>query len=88
MRRVALLITALILFAAVIRIGSDAYESHSHGHKTLAHKPGEPSAASSLSTAVGRRPGQAHDLRLGFRITAMDEVGDAASEQRALAVVR
>jgi hypothetical protein len=67
MRRVALLITALVLFAAVIRIGSDAYESHTRDSKSFAHKPGEPEAASSLSTAVGRRPTHAHDAQLGFR---------------------
>lgn len=88
MRRVALLITALVLFAAVIRIGSDAYESHTRDNKTFAHKPGKLKAASSLSTAVGRRPTHAHDMQLSFRQEAMDRAGNAASKQRALAVVR
>jgi hypothetical protein len=75
MRRVALLITAFVLLAAVIRLGSDAYESHSRDNKTFASAPGKLKASSSLSTAVGRRPTHAHGMQISFRPPATAQAG-------------
>jgi hypothetical protein len=61
MRRVAILIALLVLFAGAIRVASDAYEQHSH--KALA----EPDRGLRMA-AMERAGGNAH----GQRIRAVD----------------
>jgi hypothetical protein len=50
MRRVAILITAFVLLAGVIRVTSDAYEHH--GHKTTA-EPGRGLRITAMDRAGG-----------------------------------